>query len=711
MLDMPWQKAPPPENEEARLQELRAYQILDTVTENAFDRLTKMAAVRFGVPIALVSLVDQDRQWFKSHYGLDAKETPRDVAFCAHAILQNDVMVVTDASTDPRFHSNPLVRGQPDIRFYAGAPLKTKNGHNMGTLCVIDRVPHPDFSEIQKQELAELASIAIDEMELRLSVHRAQQNIETMEATHRALEEAQKKAEQSTHEKSQFVATISHELRTPMNGILGMAYLLNDTPLDATQREYIDTINHSAQNLLLLINDVLDLSKIEAGELLLEKSPFDIKHSFLQTIKLLTPLAQKKGTTLLHCIHTHIPETVIGDQGRFTQIVTNLVGNAVKFTEGGKVETGLLYNEEDHTIYCEVTDTGIGIPPSKHDSIFERFTQGDPSITQKYGGTGLGLAITKHLVMMLGGEIGFESQEKVGSRFWFKLPIMLPDGIVFQDLDKVLSNTATGRTDANRACVLIAEDHPVNQMFLMALLRKFGFALIDIAENGKEATNKIQRNKNENAPRYDAIFMDCKMPEQDGYETTKIIRSLERSEHPPSHTPIIAMTANALAGDRETCFDAGMDAYISKPLQPDRLKDVLKRWFVFAADTDISSPPCAHPANNNPPLDRARLQLVAETTQDEAAILTLFFRSAHQIIDTMENARRDDEFPRWKEAVHGLKGAASNLGMRDMETLCGQAEKAIDLSYPQRSALLQRVKDELERIKNYVSQQLQTTKA
>ena len=697
MLETLGQKPPQPENEQERLAELRAYEILDTEAEAAFDRLTQMAARHFGMPIALVSLVDHDRQWFKSHLGLDALETSRDLAFCAYAILQNEVMVVPDACADPRFAENPLVTGNPDIRFYAGAPLTTKNGHNMGTLCLIDRVPHPVFTEEQKKELADLASIAIDEMELRLSLKWAKQDIH-------ALEDAQKRAEQSTHEKSQFVATISHELRTPMNGILGMAYLLNDTPLDALKREYVDTINHSAQNLLLLINDVLDLSKIEAGELMLDKAPFDIKNCFLQTLKLLTPLAGKKGNTLLPCIHSTIPEIVIGDQGRFAQIVTNLVGNAVKFTENGKVEAGLLYSPNDHSIHCEIIDTGIGIPANNHAMIFEGFTQGDPTITQKYGGTGLGLAITKHLVIMLGGEIGFESQEKIGSRFWFKLPVLLPNAPALCASNEISSDAQTGRINVCRARVLIAEDHPINQMFLIALLKKFGFIQIDVAENGIKAIEKIQHNKTP----YDVIFMDCKMPEQDGYQTTKIIRAQEHQERNTSPIPIIAMTANALAGDREACFDVGMNDYISKPLQPEKLKETLKTWFVFDGNKHEAHAPAA--PNTLPPINLARLDMVADTEQEKATILSIFFTLAGGIISAMEEAKRSEDFLRWKDAAHSLKGSAANLGMGDLEKLCGLSEQASYLTCDQRSVLLRRIENEIGRVKTYISQQQQTTR-
>ena len=699
MPSVSWKPAPLPENEPERLAELVNYHILDTPTEIVFDRLTRMAARRFDMPIALVSLVDKDRQWFKSRYGLDATETPRDLAFCAHVILQDDVMVVHDTTADPRFAGNPLVTGKPDIRFYAGAPLTTSNGYKLGTVCVIDRVPHPEFSEEHKKELAELAAIAVDEMELRLAVKKMRDDLQSLDEARRGLEQAREKAEHATQEKSQFIANISHELRTPMNGILGMAYLLADTSLDKTQRDYIETINHSARNLLLLINDVLDMSKIDAKELILEKTPFDIKTGFAQTVNLLKPLALNKGIALVCTADSALPANVIGDPGRFSQIITNLVGNAVKFTEEGKVEASLRYDAASQTVCCEITDTGIGIPENKREAIFEKFVQGDVSITQKYGGTGLGLTITKQLVTMLGGEIGFDSKEREGSRFWFTLPVTLPDYKAGQNRHAAASAPEAGYIDVRGARVLIAEDHPVNQIFLVALLKKFGFTAVDVAENGLEAMERMRNNA------YDVVFMDCKMPGQDGYATTRQIRERERLSETYAHIPIIAMTANALSGDREVCFEAGMDEYLSKPLQPDQLKEALKRWFTFPSGANIAPLARAHVKNAMPPMDFGRLDIVAETDGDKAELMALFFRLAGEFAGTMENSRRSEEFVQWKNAAHGLKGSSANMGMAGLVELRRQAEKAHVLTYDQRTLLLARIRDEIAHIRHYFSQQ------
>lgn len=699
-----WTIAPLPDDEQERLNALYQYAILDTPPEAAFDRLTRMAANRFGLPIALVSLVDKDRQWFKSHYGIDATETPRDLAFCAHVILQDEVMVVHDTIQDPRFAANPLVTDNPNIRFYAGAPLTTSNGHHLGTLCVIDSKPHPEFSETHQSELAELASIAMDEIELRQAIRQVHADLEALKQTQKALGDAQSKAEHIIQEKSQFIANISHELRTPMNGILGMVYLLNDTSLDPVQREYIDTINHSAQNLLLLVNDVLDLSKIEARELILERKPFDIKTSFIQTIKLLKPLADKKQIQLIHEVDPLIPDLIMGDPGRFAQIVTNLIGNAVKFTDKGNVEANLTYAPSQEQVVAVIKDSGIGIPENKRNLIFEKFVQGDAAITQKYGGTGLGLTITKQLVVMLGGTIGFESEINVGSRFWFNLPITLPSAPPESANDSANPANYAWCMPIEKAHVLIVEDHPVNQMFLVKLLKKFGFTAVDCAENGAQALDMVKKQFSANDRPYDAIFMDCMMPIMDGYEATTHIRRTEKISNPPYHTPIIAMTANAMAGDREACFTSGMDEYVSKPIQPERLKEVLQQWFVFSGNPKAVAALSAQPAVvQSPPIALDRLNMITDTDEERSAMLNLFLHTSSELISVMENSRRAQEYQQWSRAAHSLKGSASNLGMQALASLALKAEKDVTASYEERTLLLSHIQKEITRIRDYVT--------
>ena len=691
-----WEIAKIPENEEERLAELIDYEVLDTQEETVFDRLTRMASESFNVPIALISLVDRERQWFKASHGLQAKETPRDVAFCSHAILQDDVMVVPDATGDPRFALNPLVHNEPNVKFYAGAPLITPNGYKLGTICLIDKKPRHDFTEKNKQELKDLAAIVIDELELRVAIKKVREDIEKLNLAKKELEKERERAEQTMQEKSHFIATISHELRTPMNGILGMAYLLGDTNLDETQKEYIATINHSASNLMLLINDVLDLSKIEAHELILEKIPFNIRDYFIQNIKLLMPLAAKKGVNLIYEIDSSLPDIIVNDPGRFSQIINNLVGNAIKFTEIGKVTARIGYNSIDNNIYCEVIDTGIGIPKNKQGKIFEKFIQGDPTITRKYGGTGLGLTITKQLVVMLGGEIDFETEENRGTRFWFTLPATLPEEEQYEKSAQKIADIKTTRKDAEKSKILIAEDNPINHLFLSKLLKKFGFYNIDIAENGNQALKFFANNNTS----YDAIFMDCMMPEKDGYQTTIEIRNQEKLNK-LNHTLIIAMTANAMFGDREACFNAGMDEYVSKPLEPEQLKETLQKWFILPSNT-------ANSQENNedfsPPVSLERLEMIAETTAEKQNIFDLFFTIGKDTLEKMKLARRSKEFTDWKNAAHCLKGSAANLGMAQLLNKLEKAENAKNATYDERTILLNEINKELDYIKQYIKE-------
>lgn len=699
------QAAPLPSSEQARLAALASHQLLDTPPEVAFDRLTRMAAHRFQVPISLITLLDGHRQWFKSRYGLETRETPRDIAFCAHTILSDEVMVVLDAQADRRFSGNPLVTGEPSIRFYAAAPIVSAEGYALGTICLIDRQPRAAFSAAQREELAELAAIAADEFELRRAIQRAHEDLQALRAVEQQLNETRIQTERMAQEKSQFIANISHELRTPMNGILGMAYLLGDTELNPEQREYIDTINHSAQNLLLLLNDVLDMSKIEAGELVIDTTAFSIGTSFIQTIKLLKPLADKRCTRLLMQVDATLPERVVGDPVRFAQIVTNLVGNAIKFSGNGTVEAQLDYDVQNGSITCHVRDNGIGIPHDKQSAIFEKFVQGNAAITQKYGGTGLGLTITKQLVVMLGGEIGFTSREGEGSHFWFTLPVKLPTG------DEAFADIRTSpavRTDLRavaQARILVAEDHPVNQLFLVNVLKKFGVRHVDVAENGLEVLEAIRVCAEHHGTRYDAIFMDCMMPEMDGYAATRAIREIEREQSAAEPVPIIAMTANALSGDREACFAVGMDEYLSKPLNPERLRTMLQQWFHLPQQF-APLPKVPETSPSGPPMDMARVTMVAETPTDQAELLMLFMSISQEFVATMKRARRTEEFETWRAAAHSLKGSAANLGMKQLEEYCRRAEKAASASYEERSDMLHLIEAQMERIRDFITQQL-----
>jgi PAS domain S-box-containing protein len=917
-------RPPRPHDEDRRLDALERYQILDTPAEEAFDDIVKLAAQLCGTPMAVISLVDEHRQWFKARLGVDLECTVRDQAFCAWAILENDELVVPNARLDPRFRGNPLVAGPPSLRSYLGALLRTPDGHRVGTLCVMDRVPR-QFSPEQREAMRILARQVVHQMELRratlaledqlcderradlalrhseeklriamraagmgmwewdipgdvlyfsddvrrlLSVpddvlflrgeafralvhaedverlralaraavagseefscefrfspsegderwigafgqvqrgasgaslrmigtvrdvtrrHRAQaalaeseqrfrqlansapvmiwvsdaqgrstwfndgfrsfagrsvrrmngevwvesvhpddrelrvatwtralrehrstqvlyrmrrhdgawrwlqdsgvprfdddgtfagyvgtciditdlkqaadrmtavvhsapnaivladatgrvtlanpeaehcfgyppgelvgirlealvdtvdgirrgrrrdgtvfpvdvgtSAVETPEGScvlasivdvtdreeaRRAILEARDAALASARLKSEFVANMSHEIRTPMNGILGMATILLDSGLNSDQHEYAEIVKSSAESLLHLLNDILDFSKIEAGRLTLEDAPFDLPRLVTEVVELMAARAHEKGIELGASIGPLVPGRVGGDSARVRQVLVNLVGNAVKFTERGRVHLAV-DGGGDADGLCDVrfsvADTGIGIAPEQVERIFEKFTQADTSTTRRFGGTGLGLAITRQLVDLMGGRLSVRSTPGEGSTFSVALRFSVAPP---EEVEEAPPRPASpGRSIAGTR-VLVAEDNPVNQQVARRMLEKLG-CVVTMAGDGREAVALVARGG------FDVVLMDGQMPEMDGFEAAAAIRAAERGR---PRLPILAMTALALDGDRERCLAAGMDDYIPKPISLATLREKLESWSAPAA--------------------------------------------------------------------------------------------------------------------------------
>jgi signal transduction histidine kinase len=398
------------ENERARINALRRYQILDTPPEGAFDRITSLASQLFNVPIAIASLVDTDRIWFKSHHGLDVQEVDRELGLCASAIINNVPYVLNDASIDPRSLAHPLVAGESGFRFYAGVPLITHDNHNLGVLCIMDYQPRT-ITEEELSILGNLAQIVMDEMELRLAS--------------RHIDELYK-------EKSNLLAVLSHEIRTPMNGIMGMASLLHSTELTEEQKEYADIIETSGESLLTMLDHILCYSKLDAGKMELNNQPFDIRTCVKQVFQLFSAEIVKKGLLLHSEIDPGIPAVCIGDKHKIQQILTNLVGNAVKFTKKGEIIVAInLISLDNKTGYANlsftVKDTGIGIQTDQISRLFHSFTQVHSISDEHYGGTGLGLSICKQLVELMNGRIWLEESSESGTSFIFeiRLPIQI----------------------------------------------------------------------------------------------------------------------------------------------------------------------------------------------------------------------------------------------------------------------------------------------